>query len=74
MIGLEEYGRRRRELEQRIQSFDQQERELEGQVEREHKIAELTNHIEVFSQGVQQGLSEASYEQKRQLVGQVSRS
>jgi len=68
IIGLEEYTRRRRDIEQRQQSLIHQERELESQLERHQKIGEITASIEEFCQRVQQGLAEADFQQKRQLV------
>jgi site-specific DNA recombinase len=68
VVGLEEYRRRRRELEQREQALATQSRQLEAQVDRQAEIARLGLSMEEFRSRVGQGLGQASWEQKRQLV------
>jgi site-specific DNA recombinase len=68
VVGLEEYRRRRRELEQREQALATQSRQLEAQGDRQAEIARLGLSMEGFRSRVGQGLGQASWEQKRQLV------
>jgi site-specific DNA recombinase len=68
VIPLAEYERRRHELEQKIQALGEQERALAAQVDRQQEIAGLVTSIEAFCQRVQQGLTQATFEQKRELV------
>jgi len=68
VVGLEEYRRRRRELEQREQALATQSRQLEAQGDRQAEIARLGLSMEEFRSRVGQGLGQASWEQKRQLV------
>ena len=67
-VALEEYKRRRHDLEQRLQAIAAQVRQLEANVERHEELAGMVKSIEAFCQRVQQGLAEATFEQKRQLV------
>jgi site-specific DNA recombinase len=68
VIPLAEYERRRRELEQKIQALTEQERELLTQIDRQREVAGLMTSIEAFCQRIQQGLAQATFEQKRELV------
>jgi site-specific DNA recombinase len=68
VLGLEEYKRRRLDLEQRQQGIAEQVRQLEARVGRHDEIAGLVQSIEAFCQRVQQGLSNATFEQKRHLI------
>ncbi len=68
VVALEEYKRRRHDLEQRLQAIAGQVRQLEANVERHEELAGMVKSIEAFCQRVQQGLAEATFEQKRQLV------
>src|SRR6266700_1665868 len=67
-VALDEYKRRRYDLEQRLQAIAAQVRQLEATVERHDELAGMVKSIEAFCQRVQQGLAEATFEQKRQLV------
>jgi len=67
-LELDEYKRRRQELEQRLQSIAGQVRHLEVDVQRHDELAAIAQSIEAFCQRVQQGLAEASFEQKRHLI------
>jgi len=67
-MGLAEYQRRRRDLEQRQQALAGQERQLEAQADRQAEIARLGLNVEQFCQRGSQGLEQASWEQKRQLI------
>jgi site-specific DNA recombinase len=68
VLQLEEYKRRRQELEQRLQSIAEQVRQLEVNVGRHDELAGIVQSIEAFCERVQQGLTEATFEQKRQLI------
>ncbi len=68
VVGLDEYQRRRRDLEQRGQALAGQERQLEAQVDRQVEVARLGLSLEEFCRRVSQGLEQASWEQKRQLI------
>jgi site-specific DNA recombinase len=68
IIPLEEYHRRRRSLEEKIQALEAQITPLEAQVDRQAKVAGLTSSIAAFCQRVQASLTNATFEQKRRLV------
>jgi site-specific DNA recombinase len=68
IIPLPEYQRRRAEFEQRITALDNQAHALTAQTDRQKELAGLTGSITEFCQRVQQGLVNATFEQKRQLV------
>lgn len=68
VMSLQEYQRRRHDLEQRLQSLDQQHHELEAQANHQIELAGLAQHIEDFCRRVQVGLAEATFEHKRKLV------
>lgn len=68
VLHLDEYKRRHQELEQRLQSIAEQVRHLETDVQRHDELAAMVQSIEAFCQRVTQGLAEATFEQKRQLV------
>jgi site-specific DNA recombinase len=68
VVELEEYRRRRREMELRDQALAAQARQLEAQVDRKAEIARLGLSLEEFCRRVQAGLAQASWEQKRQLI------
>jgi len=68
VLQLEEYKRRRHELEQRLSVIAEQKRQLEANVGQHDQLAAMVQSIENFCQRVQHGLSEATFEQKRQLV------
>ncbi|HKR97963.1 MAG TPA: recombinase family protein [Candidatus Dormibacteraeota bacterium] len=68
VIPLGEYERRRRELEQRVKALAEQEEQLRDDAARQHQVAELTASLEAFRERVQQGLAQASFEQRRELV------
>jgi site-specific DNA recombinase len=53
MIPLEEYQRRRRSLEEKIQALEAQITQLEAQVDRRAEVAGLTSSIDAFCQRVQ---------------------
>ncbi len=68
IIPLAEFERRRRELEQKGQALETQAKQLEAHVDRQAELAGLAVSIEAFCQRVQNGLANATFEQKRALV------
>jgi site-specific DNA recombinase len=68
VIRLEEYERRRREIEARAEAFQSQERELEQQVERRNELSGMVGGVEDYCRRVSEGLASATFEQKRRLV------
>jgi site-specific DNA recombinase len=68
VVGLEEYRRRRHDLEQKAQSLGAQRQQLEAQVDRQSEIARVSLSIDEFCRRVQKGLEQATWEQKRQLI------
>jgi site-specific DNA recombinase len=68
VIPLAEYQWRRQELEQKQQVLTSQQKQLEGQVNRQGELAGMVSSIEAFCQRVRAGLTEATFEQKRALV------
>jgi site-specific DNA recombinase len=68
VLPLEEYQRRRLELEQRQSGIAEQARQLEISVGRHDELAGMVQSMEAFCQRVQQGLASATFEQKRHLI------
>jgi site-specific DNA recombinase len=68
VIPLSEYQRRRGELEHRQQGLEEQEQQLTRQVDRQKELAGLQDSVVHFSQRIQVGLENASFEQKRKLI------
>jgi site-specific DNA recombinase len=68
VLELDEFKRRRQELDQRLQAIAGQVRQLEASVGHRDELAAMAESITLFCQRVQQGLTEATFEQKRQLV------
>jgi site-specific DNA recombinase len=68
VLDLDEYKRRRQELEQRLQAIAGQVRHLEVDVQRHDELSAMVESIEVFCQRVAHGLSDATFEQKRQVI------
>jgi site-specific DNA recombinase len=68
IVSLEEYRRRRQDLEGRQEVMQTQLRELEASLSHQRELAAIAEGIELFCQRVQQGLEQATFEQKRQLV------
>jgi site-specific DNA recombinase len=68
VIPLDEYERRRRDLEQRAQALSAQEEQLRSDSERQQHLAGVAASLEAFRARVQHGLATASFEQRRQLV------
>jgi site-specific DNA recombinase len=68
IVSLEEYRRRRHDLEQKAQSLAGQVEQLEAQVDRQVEIARLGLSLDEFCRRVREGLDRATWEQKRQLI------
>jgi site-specific DNA recombinase len=68
IIPLEEYERRRRELEQKEQALASQEAMLTGEADRQRELTGIAESLEAFCERTQQGLASATFEQRRQLV------
>ena len=68
VLPLDEYERRRRDLEGRAQALDNQEELLRNDAERRHQLAGLAASLEAFRGRVQHGLATATFEQRRHLV------
>jgi site-specific DNA recombinase len=68
VIPLAEYQRRRRDLEQRLETLDKQAQQLAASVDRQAELAGMVTSIEDFCRRVRIGLAQATFEQKRQLV------
>jgi site-specific DNA recombinase len=68
IIQLEEYQRRRTELEQRQAAFLKQQQQLETQADRHLEVLQLKQGTTEFCQRVSQGLEQADFAQKRRLV------
>src|SRR5215207_6363603 len=68
IVSLEEYRRGRPDLEQKAQTLAAQVQQLEAQVDRQAEIARLGLSIDAFCRRVQEGLDQATWEQKRQLI------
>jgi site-specific DNA recombinase len=68
VIPLTEYQRRRWTLEEKMAAFALQEKQLDGQVDRQQELVGLASCVEDFCQRIEQGLDNATFEQKRQLV------
>lgn len=68
VLGLEEYRRRRQDLEERLAGLEQQRRELDASIDHRQELAGYVRHMKEFCQRVQTGLDQATFEQKRQLL------
>ena len=68
VVPLNEYQRRRQDAEGRLVALDGQERELTHDADRQAKVACLAAHAEAFCQRVQQGLEQADFGRKRELL------
>ncbi len=68
VIPLEEYERRRQDLERKDQALAGQETLLPGETERQHEIATVAASIEDFCRRVRQDLEIATFEQRHQFV------
>jgi site-specific DNA recombinase len=68
ILPLDEYERRRRDLEQRARALAEQEEQLRSDAARRQQLAGMAASLEAFRERVQGGLAQASFEQRRQLV------
>ena len=68
VVPLEEYRRRRHELEQRLQRLASQMRQLEASATRHVELAGIARSMEELCQRVSQGLEQASFAHTRQLI------
>ena len=68
VVPLSEYERRRRDAEARLAALDGQERELTHDTDRQAEIARLAADAEAFCQRVRQGLEQADFARKRELL------
>src|SRR3954467_3383167 len=68
VVPLSEYERRRRDAEARLVALDGQERELTHDTDCQAEAARLAAHAEAFCQRVRQGLEQADFGRKRELL------
>ena len=68
VIDLAEFERKRHEIAQKQKALQTQLRQLETQTEKRIEVAAIAASIEAFCQQVQEGLSQATFDQRRQLV------
>jgi site-specific DNA recombinase len=68
VVPLAEYQRRRRDAEGRLSTLDGQDRELTNDADRQGEAARLAAHAETFCRRVRQGLGQADFRRKRELL------
>jgi site-specific DNA recombinase len=68
VLNLEEYKRRRAEVEGRQTAVALQMAQLDGRATQQHELAGITTGITEFCARVEQGLAAATFAQKRELV------
>ncbi len=68
ILSLDEYRRRRHDLEQRVTALAQQAAELDVQVDHQAELAQAIGHMTTFCERVSASLATATFAQKRQLV------
>jgi site-specific DNA recombinase len=68
VIELAELERKRQDIAQKQQALDRQVRQLEAQLHKQVELEAIAPSIEAFCQRVQQGLAQATFDQKRELV------
>ncbi len=68
VIPLEEYRRRRQELEARQMSLTRQAGHLQASMERQLEFSTLVDSIETCCARIRSGLEQATFEQRRQVV------
>ena len=68
VVSLEEYRRRRGDLERRRQTLQEQQQRLEAQADRRKELVGLSQSLEDFCIRVRQGLEQATFDQKRLLI------
>lgn len=67
-LDLAEFERKRRELSQKLESLQIQQRQLEAVAQQRTELGHLADTIEAFCQQVRMGLEDATFEQKRTLL------
>ena len=68
VIALPELERKRLEIAQKQKTLQTQLRQLEAQAEKQIEVAAIATSVEAFCQRIQQGLEQATFDQRRQLV------
>jgi site-specific DNA recombinase len=68
VVPLAEYERRRRETEARLRALEGQEHELMQDADRQDETARLAAHAEAFCHRVREGLEQADFDRKRELL------
>jgi site-specific DNA recombinase len=68
VVGLDEYRRRREDLQRRCEALAAQGRQLEAQVDHRAAVARLGLNIDAFCKRISGGLASTNWEQKRQLI------
>ena len=68
VIALAELERKRQDIVQKQQALERQVRQLEAQIHKQVELEAIAPSIESFCQRVQQGLAQATFEQRRELV------
>jgi site-specific DNA recombinase len=68
VVGLDEYRRRREDLQRRCEALAAQGRQLEAQVDHRAAVARLGLNIDAFCKRISGGLASTTWEQKRQLI------
>jgi site-specific DNA recombinase len=68
VVPLAEYERRRRDAEARLSALDGEERELLQDADRRGETARLAAQAEMFCRRVREGLEQANFERKRELL------
>jgi site-specific DNA recombinase len=68
VIPLDEYERRRADLEHKDRALTEQLQELDGEADRHHELTGLVTSIDAFCQRIGSSLATTTFEQKRQLV------
>ena len=68
VLGLDEYRRRRADVEQRRGALLGQEQQLEKQATQHRALTDMISSVEEFCVRVAQGLEEATFAQQRQVV------
>lgn len=68
VIELAELERKRQDIAEKQKALQRQVRQLEAQIHKQIKIGAITPSIEAFCHRIQQGLDQATFAQKRELV------
>ncbi len=68
VIPLDEYERRRRDLEHKDEALASQEQHLRGEADHQRELAGVATSLTTFCERIQQGLDRATFEQRRQVL------